>query len=432
MVQVTVLGRQRTIGSHHTPNKPRVAVLAYHTSPVAEIGGSEVGGMNVYVRELCQALGSRGFSLDVFTRRAADAAPEIQPFGPNVRIVNIDSGPAIHLERDHLSEHIASFRDGVEGFALRESLTYSLIASHYWMSGVAGIELARSWHVPHIAMFHTLGEVKNQARADELESPERIAAEQGVVAAADAIVVATAHEKLLLESLYSADPGRIVEVPCGVDLELFAPMDREAARAAMGFKLDQRVVLFVGRIEPLKGIDLLLDALAVLGDPRVKVVVAGGDAGALAEIDRLRAKARSLGIYELVSFIGAVEHAELPRYFSAADLTAVPSFYESFGLVAVESLACGTPVVASDVGGLASIVIDGVNGYRVAGRAPEDFAAGMRAVLRRRDELVEACRPSVERFWWPRVADEIAMVYQDLLLAHERSAHRVESLAGAD
>lgn len=421
---MTAIHEPITTGSHHTPNKPRIAVLSYHTSPLAEIGGPEVGGMNVYVRELCQALGSRGFALDVFTRRSSTVAPDVQPFGPNVRVIDIDAGPATRVVKEDLPQYIEQFTTAVGAFADDERVSYAMVASHYWMSGVAGIDLAQRWHVPHVAMFHTLGEVKNRARDTEHESPERIAAERSIIDAVEAIVVASPHERDLLSEHYGAGVERVIDIPLGVDLELFTPVPTQRARTQLGLKQGEAILLFVGRIEPLKGIDLLIAAAARLKQREsVRVLIIGGDASAMPEIEALRVQARRLGIYRRVSFLGAVDHAQLPLYYSAADVTVVPSFYESFGLVAVESMACGSPVVASNVGGLATTVIDGETGYLVSPLTPERFASAIDKLLANnelRKALGQAAHRAVARYGWPSVADEVAVLYQQLL--HEHAA----------
>jgi D-inositol-3-phosphate glycosyltransferase len=401
--------------------KPRrIAVLSVHTSPLASPGGRDAGGMNVYVRELSQAMGARGYIVDVFTRRLSADAPDTQPFGPNARVVNIDAGPAGAIEKEALPSHLREFEANLLAFAAREGITYDMVHSHYWMSGEVGTRLAKRWRVPHVAMFHTLGEVKNRARATEHEPASRIAAERAIATSADRVVVASAHEKHLLTALYGADPERIAIVPCGVDLDLFAPMEKEFARRHLGLKDGERVILFVGRIEPLKGIDILISVAAQLHeDENFIVLIVGGDARASAEIEQLRAQAERLGVDHHVSFVGSVAHDQLPLYYNAADVCVVPSYYESFGLVAVESMACGTPVVASRVGGLTTTVQDGETGYLIPWRCPEPFAERLELLLDN-DELRasfgRAGREAVERFRWANVADAVAALYESLLV----------------
>jgi D-inositol-3-phosphate glycosyltransferase len=233
-----------------------------HTSPLASPGGREAGGMNVYVRRLAQELGARGYLVDVFTRRDSPDAPDIQPFGPNVRVVNIEAGPAAPIAKERIADHLDSFEQGVLAFAENAGNAYDVVHSHYWLSGAVGLRLAAKWEVPHVAMFHTLGEVKNRARITEHEPVHRIEAEREIARRASRIIVASEHEADLLSALYDADRRKIATVPCGVDLDLFSPIEKEAARHKLGLTNGDRVILFVGRIEPLKGIDILISAAA--------------------------------------------------------------------------------------------------------------------------------------------------------------------------
>jgi D-inositol-3-phosphate glycosyltransferase len=405
-------------------NKRRVAVISVHTSPLAALGGRETGGMNVYVRELSRELGARGYEIDVFTRRTSAAEPDVQPFGPNARVVNIDAGPTDTIDKLRIADYLDEFERRVIAFAGREGRAYDLIHSHYWMSGSVALRLAERWRIPHVAMFHTLGEVKMRARVSEHEPASRIAAELAIAEAADRIVVASRHELHLLTTLYHADESRIAVVPCGVDLERFYPMDKEAARRALELKDGDRIILFVGRIEPLKGIDILISAAAQLHeDENFRVLIVGGDSRTEAELATLRALAERLGIDHHISFVGAVPHEDLPTYYNAADVCVVPSYYESFGLVAVEAMACGVPVVASRVGGLTSTISDGETGYLIPWRCPEPFAERLELLLDNDDlrrSFGRAGREAVERYRWANVADSVSDLYEELFIVYTR------------
>ena len=397
----------------------RIAVLSVHTSPLAALGGAESGGMNVYVRALSRELGARDYAVDVFTRRTSPADPAVQPFGPNARVINIDAGPASLIDKSRIGDHLDDFEAAVRTFIAAEGAHYSLVHSHYWMSAVVGARLAQSWQVPHVVMFHTLGEVKKRAHISEHEPPARMEAERRIAATADRIIVASAHEKHLLSALYGADGARIDIVPCGVDLDRFFPMDKEAARRQLRLRNGERIILFVGRIEPLKGIDILIGAAVQLHEhENFRVLIVGGDERAQAQVQALRDQAARLGVDHHVSFVGAVDHQDLPLYYNAADVCVVPSYYESFGLVAVESMACGTPVVASRVGGLTSTIADGETGYLIPWRCPEPFAERLELLLDN-DELRasfgKAGREAVERYRWANVADAHARLYESLL-----------------
>lgn len=399
---------------------PRIAVLSMHTSPLAPLGGAVSGGMNVYVRELSRKMAERGYAVDVFTRRERPDGPAIVETQGGVRVAHIAAGPAAPIEKEALAAYVEAFAAGVEAFAREQGLRYDLIHSHYWLSGLAGGALQRAWNVPHVVMFHTLGEAKNRARPTEREPLERIAAERLVARSADRIVVATSHERDLLAQRYGARPEDIAVVPCGVDLDIFHPMDKEAARKQLGLADDERIILFVGRIEPLKGIDILISAAAQLHEEAdfFHAVIVGGDARAETRVRELKSLATNLGVEHHVTFVGAVDHERLPLYYSAADVCVVPSFYESFGLVAVEAMACGTPVVASRVGGLVTTVRDGETGYLVPWRCPEPFAERLDLLLRNdelRASLGGAAREAVQRFRWSNVAEAMDGIYSELL-----------------
>jgi D-inositol-3-phosphate glycosyltransferase len=263
-----------------------------------------------------------------------------------------------------------------------------------------------------------LGEAKNRSSTTERESRYRIRVERRLTQSADRIVCASQHEKLLLERLYDADPDHIAVVPCGVDLDLFKPADKQSARKALGFT-DEHIVLFVGRIEPLKGVDILISAAAQLEhEPHVYVLIVGGDKRAQSQVDELRGLATGLGIGQRVWFLGAVDHEKLPLFYNAADVVVMPSQYESFGLVALEAMACGTPVVASRVGGLTSTVNDGETGYLISGHYPEPFAERLDLLLDNeelRRDFGQAARETVERFRWGNVAEAIDRLYRELL-----------------
>ena len=408
----------------------RIAVLSYHTSPLAPLGGRETGGLNVYVRELAAQLAKRGHQVDVFTRRTDPSAPEIVPLAeeassaeqPLARLVHIDAGPAAAVEKETLSAYIDAFEEGVAAFVQREGRAYQVLHSHYWLSGVVAERLKARWGVPHVSMFHTLGEVKNRARTSEQEPEPRIEAERMIARQADRIVVASRDEQQLLTRFYGADAGHISVVPCGVNLDLFQPVDKEDARRQLGLRNDDRILLFVGRIEPLKGVDILLGAAAQLEsepDSDCFVLVIGGDSSVQdGEVAHLRDLASDLGIAERVNFLGAVDHERLPLFYSAADVCVMPSFYESFGLVALEAMACGTPVVASRVGGLAATVRDGETGYLIPWRCPEPFAERLELLLGN-EELRRAfgkiARKDVERYRWDNVAEAMLGIYREII-----------------
>ncbi len=422
LLQASSEGRwPRICERHQSPGVARVAMLSFHTSPLAALGRSrDAGGMNVYVRELAKHLGRRGITVDVFTRWTDPSLPQILPLGTRARLIHIPAGPLAPLHKNDLYPHIPAFVSGIDCFAVTERAEYDVIHSHYWLSGVAGLDLAERWGAPHLVMFHTLARLKQAARPEEQEPAMRGIEEQRIIAESDRVIVATADERAQIKRLYGATCGKISIIPCGVELGRFTPAGRDQARARLRRALhlgDAPVILYVGRLDPLKGAELLVRAQAHLRE-RATLVLVGGDARD-PERPRLRALARDLGVTHHIRFVDSVPQDALPNYYRAADLLAVASHYESFGLVAVEALACGTPVIAPSVGGLPSIIHDGVNGALVCRRTPEQFAARLDALLSDPAQMAELranARPSVLHFSWHAVADAVSACYDALAL----------------
>ena len=413
----------------------RIAMLSLHTSPLAQLGGRETGGMNVYVREVAGALGRLGIAVDVFTRRADQDAPRVEEFASLARLVQIDAGPPQRIEKEEMIGLPRQFAEGVAAFCDTEELTYDLIHSHYWLSAEAGEIIADRWGVPHIAMFHTLGDVKLRARASEDEPEERLQSERRLVHRLDRIVAATQHEQQLLRQIYRVAPERVCVIPLGVDLERFAPSDRAAARVELGIGENERILLAIGRIQPLKGLDILIRSLAEVTEPDgITLWIIGGDDRAEAEIGRLQALAEEVGVASMVRFVGPVAHEALPAYYNAADIVVMPSFYESFGLVAVEAMASGVPVVASRVGGLSSTVSDGRTGYLIPWRCPEPFAEKIELLLSNeqlRSSLGSAGNERMQVYSWPQISRQLCELYEDLISGdHPIGAARAAATAG--
>ena len=414
-------------------------MLSVHTCPLATLGGKETGGMNVYVRDLSRELGRRGIAVDCFTRSQNPNIPRVShKLGPNGRVIHVPAGPEAPYDKHRIVDHIPEFVDGVRGFARREGLRYDVIHSHYWLSGLAARGLRRAWGAPITQMFHTLGQMKNSVAnsPDEWEPEVRINGEVEVMTFADNLVAATPLERAQMVWLYGADTTKIDVVPCGVDLDLFRPVPRQEARKVLGLPPSRRIILFVGRIEPLKGIDTLLRAIALVA-PKVphwqenlSVVIIGGAQGAgadkvNAELTRLERMRADLGIEELVTFRGAQDQDSLVYHYSAAEMVVMPSHYESFGMVALEAMACGAPVVASKVGGLAFNVQDGQTGFLVPERDAEALAAKIRLLLEDdslRKKLGQQAAQWAGRYGWPVIADQMLELYQRIQPAVKAAA----------
>ena len=411
-------------------------MLSYHTCPLATLGGKDTGGMNVYVAELTRQLGQLGIHVDVFTRSQDEHVPHvIHSLGYGNRVAHIPSGPEIPLPKQELAEYIPVFADGVERFAQEKGIHYDLIHSHYWMSGIAAESLKTKWGVPVLQMFHTLGIMKNQIAQspDEMEGDYRINGEKRVMAMAEKIVAATPAEKGQLQDLYCVDARKIVTIPPGVDTARFYPINADEAKEAIALTCKKRMLLFVGRIEPLKGLSNLIRALAKI---RAQghcdrdcycLVVIGGEPDSSsdnmsAEMRKVKKLCAELGMDDLVLFLGKRAQETLPYYYSAADMLIMPSYYESFGMVALEAMACGTPVIASQVGGLPYLVQDGKTGFVVPGGDPDALVEPLN-LLMNDNELRErmGCQAAelARKYSWSLTAEKIIKIYKELLKSPE-------------
>jgi D-inositol-3-phosphate glycosyltransferase len=409
----------------------RIAMLSVHTCPLAMLGGKKTGGMNVYVRDFSRELGRHGVQVDVFTRSQDDCQPMGKhDLGYGGRVIHIPAGPEMPIPVAKVSDYLDEFAEGVIRFANSEDTRYDLIHSHYWLSGLVAERLRDAWGlVPIVQMFHTLGRMKNRVAQSESEKvpPERIEGETHVMGAADQIIAATLAEEAQLNWLYEADMSKVAIVPPGVDLERFTPIPKEIAKARVGIPSHHQNIMFAGRIEPLKGIDTLLQAIALIQNrfpelvENVCVTIIGGDPWADspdAEMARLQTMRSRLGIGDLVTFLGAKDQNALPDYYAAAEMVIMPSHYESFGMVALEAMAMGTPVIASEVGGLAFLVEDGENGFHVPSRDPEALAERIYELLtleRCREQLAHQARVHAQQYAWPNIVKRMMRLYEKVM-----------------
>lgn len=393
-----------------------IAMLSVHTSPLDMPGLTrEAGGMNVYIRQLAQELGQSNLRIDIFTRRTNKATPTITEIGPHVRVIAIPAGPPAPIHKDELYAYVPALTQQIEDFRRRECLSYDLLHSHYWLSGAVAMRLAEHWQVPHIIMFHTLAHLKQLANPGAPEPPLRHEIEHRLIAQADRIIATTSGEREQMIRHCGASPSAVRVIPCGVDLTCFALRDRLEARARLGWNPNSRILLYAGRLDPFKGPDLLLRAASLMEEKAEAVIVGGRPDDA--EICSLRELAGELGLRRRVHLPGAQPQPQLALMYSAADVTMVPSYHESFGLAAVESLACGTPVVATRAGGLTTIVQHGETGYLVP-RCPGFFAEKLDGLLRQPallEQMRQAARPSVLRFSWMEIGRQVRDLYEDAL-----------------
>lgn len=395
--------------------------------------------MNVYIRELSCHLAAQGLPVDIFTRRTDPHTPEVREFAPGVNVITITAGPTAPISKNELFPYLPDFAEQMALYSLRAGARYDVVHAHYWLSGWAAELARRYWATPFVQMFHTTAHMKNavSAQADR-ETDLRLRTEKRLLTLANGIIAANPDERADLIWHMGVPTDKVCTIPPGVDLALFRPLDRAESRAEIGIALDERVVLFVGRIDPIKGIDTLIEAAQLILSRETErpptFVIVGGDLdddgapyGPLALVaDTIRER----GIAANFRLVGSQPQDELPVFYAAADIVAVPSRYESFGLVAVEALACGVPVVASRAGGLRFTIDEGVAGLLVKPQSPDALASGLESILNDdalRAAMSAAARPSVKRYDWSNIAQQMTHVYHRLA-----NGHRAHLCAGAD
>lgn len=412
-----------------TPRLPlrRVAMFSVHSCPLAPLGGRETGGMNVYVRELSRLLGYQDIAVDVYTRRQDPWEPTVVNFGPQARVIHLHAGPAAPYAKHRVWDHLPEFVEGVLAFATSQEVHYDVLHSHYWLSGWVALQLRQLWSLPMVHMSHTLGYPKNAAAQQvwEQEPPRRLQVEYEVLKRSDALVAESPASKQHMIREYGVDPASVQIIPCGVDTTLFHPRDRLQARRALALPETTPLVLFVGRLQPLKGLDTLLRAVHLVRQqyPTLQTLIVGGgvdegDPHEAEELGRLRVLAAHLGLTPSLTFTRAQPQETLAQYYAAADVFVMPSHYESFGMVVLEAMACGTPVVASRVGGLASTVIHERTGLLAPVGEWQSFAQAIMRVLES-PTLRDLCRQAgvqrAQMYAWPRVVERNVQLYNRLL-----------------
>lgn len=418
----------------------RAAQISVHTSPLATLGGTDAGGMNVYIRELSCHLAAQGLPVDIFTRRTDPETPEVREIAPGVQVIAITAGPAESVGKNDLFPYLPDFAEQMALYSLRSGARYDVVHAHYWLSGWVAELARRYWDTPFLQMFHTTAHMKNAvSAAADRETEQRLRIEQRLLTLANGIIAANPDERADLIWRMGVPAEKICTIPPGVDLELFQPLSRDYARAEIGIAPEEKVVLFVGRIDPIKGIDTLIEAAELMlrqgaGAPPPCFLIVGGDLDAtgtpIGPLARVAAAIEERGIAHHFRLAGSQPQNQLPVFYSAADVVAVPSRYESFGLVAVEALACGVPVVASRAGGLRFTIDEGVAGLLVKPQSAPALADGLKSVLAddgRRAKMAAAARPSVERYDWAEIARQMRHVYHRLA-----SGHRAHLCADAD
>jgi D-inositol-3-phosphate glycosyltransferase len=394
-----------------------VAMLSMHTSPLDMPGSTrDAGGLNVYINQLTRELGQSQNVIDIFTRQTNKNIPAIIQITPQVRVIHIHAGPPVPIRKHELFQYSTDFARRIDEFRRNENIQYDVLHSHYWLSGIAALQLARRWAIPHITMFHTLAYVKQLANPDETEPFIRLEMERRLIQQADYIITSTNEERIQIIRHFGATQGQVRVIPSGIDLNLFKHQDKQQARIKLGLELSEPVLLFVGRLDPFKGPDLLL-RIAAMMEEKAQIVIVGGKSSHDKDRQELKGLAAQLNLSKRVHFVDAQPQYKLPAIYSAADVTVVPSYYESFGLAAVESLACSTPVVATRAGGLTTVVQNNKTGFLVP-RCPGFFAERLDTLLQNPTLLKEmrmAARSSVLQFSWKNVANMVQSMYEDVM-----------------
>jgi len=394
-----------------------VAMLSMHTSPLDLPGSTrDAGGLNVYINQLTRELGQSQNVIDIFTRRTNKHAPTIIQITPQVRVIHIQAGPPAPIQKHELYQHSSAFAQGIDEFRRNENIQYDVLHSHYWLSGTAALQLSHRWAIPHITMFHTIAHLKQLANPQDVEPLIRLEIERRLIQQVDYIIASTKEERLQIIRHCGATPGQVRVIPCGIDLKLFKPQDKQQARTKLGLAHREPVLLFVGRLDPYKGPDLLLHSASMMQE-KTQIVIVGGKSSNDKDQQQLKELAVKLKISKRVHFIDAQPQYKLPVIYNAADVTVVPSYYESFGLAAVESLACSTPVVATRTGGLTTVVQNNKTGFLVP-RCPGFFAERLDSLLQNPTmfkEMSKAARPSVLQFSWKNVANMVQNMYEDVV-----------------
>lgn len=414
------------------PIRARVAVFSLHTSPMDQPGTGDSGGMNVYIREVAERLAAQGVDVDVFTRCRGRDVPQVEEVAPGSRVIQVPAGPCSPVPKEDLPRLLPAFLGGVLERERHEGVGYDVAHSHYWLSGWVGRGTKEIWGVPLVASFHTLGKVKNGTLAggEGPEPPGRLAGEERVIRHADRILAPTPEEAGQLVAMYDADPERIRVVPPGVNHSIFFPRNRQAAASRLHLS-GARLLLFVGRLQAHKGPDIAIGAVAdaVARDPDtmrdVMLAVVGGPSGGGGgpELGRLIDLASALGVQDRVMFFPPQSQLRLADFYSAAEVVLMPSRSESFGLVALEAQACGTPIVAAPAGGLRYVVSDGRTGFLVPGHEPGGYAERILELLRDPGEarrMGERGMVHALRFSWDATAAEVLSVYRELLASPDR------------
>ena len=397
-------------------SRKNIAFLSIHSCPVANPDEQNVGGMNVYVRNIALFLGKLGIKVDIYTRVHDDKDPIIVSVSENVRVIHLRLGSP-DVNKKELINYITDYLDEIKKFIEFQEVRYSLIHSHYWLSGIVGNKLAKYLNIPHFVTFHTFAQIKNRYLTDNDDAPSRLSNEMELIASADKIICSSESEKKELKFFSKGFDKKFQCIGGGVDIEKFSAMNQIESKETLQIK-NNLVILFVGRIEPFKGIDLLIESISnveKIGSGEAKLFIAGRWTDRQ-YLDSIKAKIKGLNLSKAVNFVGPIKHNQMPLYYNAADLTVIPSFHESCGLVALESMACGTPVIAAQTGGLVENILDGVTGYLISSRSSKLYAEKIDVLLSQNSLRLKMGLNGVERvknMSWSLVSKKMLALYTE-------------------
>jgi D-inositol-3-phosphate glycosyltransferase len=406
-------------------NKPiKVAMISMHASPIARLGGYKSGGMNLYIKEIALRLSKLDVKVDIFTKKdETHDGTEIIELGPGVRIIYINAGPKKNLEPAYLEKYVDKFIDELSDFVSFENIQYDLVHSHYWLSGIIGLKIAKLWSLQHITMFHTLSLAKEMALGERSDLAHRKKIEAEIIKDVDAIICSSTHEKNLINSYIDVPDKKIHIIPLAVDDNVFHPNDMNVARQKLNISNDVKIIMSISRLDPVKGLDVLIKSIArIKNKSAIKLFIIGGVIGGADSPSAyqiyLKELVQSLNLNENVEFLGAIAHGDLPKYYTVADIIAIPSHYESFGLVTLEAFASAKPVVASNTGGLASIIDHEINGLLVDPGNVEQLADALNSLLENSHtskKIGQQAFLDVQKYSWDTTAYSVFKVYKSML-----------------
>ncbi len=412
----------------------KIAFLSIHGDPLARLGGTHHGGQNVYVKELSRYLGAYGLSIDVYSRWENHKQPDEENYSRGAQVIRIPVGPPESIQKEEIVPLLGDLASWIPDYQIKHGQQYNLVHSHYYFSGAVGIHLKNTWGIPLVHTFHSLGAVKGETLGVKDSSPEaRLEIEKKICHAADRIIATAPQEKVDLVEYYQTDPAKITIIPCGVNLDLFQTLPQDDSKTEIAFSPDDFLITYVGRLEERKGIDTLLEAIFLADDPSIQVVIVGGPPTdkpflSWAELSKdpfkkYMAMIDEYGIEKQVTFTGGKPQDELSKYYSAGDVTVVPSYYEPFGMTALEAMACGSSVIASRVGGLKTTVKENIVGALFTAKDASQLAEKIKIMKDQpamNTELRRNARPYVEEnYSWKSVAKSVAGVYQEILQVYD-------------